>query len=48
MGLFGSGNTMNMIHQDGLPGYSKGTAITMTLNESAMTLTFKARSIQKP
>lgn len=27
MGLFGSGNTMNMIHQDGLPGYSKGTAM---------------------
>lgn len=48
MGLFGSGNTMNMIHQEGLPGYSKGTAIAMTLNESTMTLTFKARALKKP
>ena len=48
MGLFGSGNTMNMIHQDGLPGYSKGTAITMTLNEVEKCLIFKARVFKNP
>lgn len=34
MALFGKGNTMNMIHEEGLPGYTRGTAITMTLDES--------------
>lgn len=48
MGLFGSGNTMNMNHQDGLPGYSKGTAISVTLDESAKAIIFKARALRKP
>ena len=48
MGLFGSGNTMNMNHQDGLPGYGKGTAVSMTLDESAEVIIFKARVLKKP
>lgn len=48
MGLFGKGNTMNMGHEDGLPGYSKGTAITMTLDEASRSLIFKARALKKP
>lgn len=48
MGLFRSGNTMNMNHQEGLPGYGKGTAVSMTLDESAGTIIFKARALKKP
>lgn len=48
MGLFGKGNTMNMIHIEGLPGYTKGTAITFTLDEGAKCLVFKARAFKKP
>ncbi len=48
MALFGKGNTMNMIHQEGLPGYSKEAAITMTLDESIRCLVFKARVLKKP
>lgn len=48
MGLFGKGNTMNMIHEEGLPGYARGTAITMTLDEAAKCLIFKARVFKNP
>lgn len=43
MSIFGSGNTLNMIHQDGLPGYAPKVAITMTLDEDRGFLIFKSR-----
>ncbi len=39
---------MNMIHIEGLPGYTKGTAITFTLDEGVKCLVFKARAFKKP
>lgn len=46
MGLFGKGNTMNMIHLEGLPGFGKGYATTMTLDEEHQCLQFKARAFK--
>lgn len=46
MGLFGKCNTMNMIHLEGLPGFGKGYATTMTLDEEHQCLQFKARAFK--
>ena len=46
MGLFGKGNTMNMIHLEGLPGFGKGYATAMTLDEEHQCLQFKARAFK--
>lgn len=48
MAIFGKGNTMNMTHHEGLPGYTDRTAITMTLDEENRCLTFNARALKKP
>lgn len=48
MGLFGKGNVLNLSHLDGLPGYTKGTAVTMELDEENRCLIFKARAFKKP
>lgn len=47
MGLFGKGNILNMMHHEGLPGYSDKTAITMELDEENRCLIFKARAFKK-
>ena len=43
MPIFGKGNTLNLIHQDGLPGYAPKAAITLTLDEERRCLIFKPR-----
>ncbi len=48
MAIFGKGNTMNMIHHEGLPGYTDKTAITMKLDEENCCLIFRARALKKP
>lgn len=44
MPIFGKGNTLNLIHQDGLPGYTPKAAISLTLDEEHRCLIFKARA----
>ena len=46
MGLFGKGNTMNMTHDEGLPGFGKGFATAMTLDEENRCLVFTARAFK--
>lgn len=46
MGLFGKGNTMNMIHFEGLPGFENNYATAMTLDEEKMCLRFVARAFK--
>lgn len=48
MAIFGKGNTMNMTHHEGLPGYTDKTAITMELDEGNRCLVFRARALKKP
>lgn len=46
MGLFAKGNTMYMIHFEGLPGFGKNYAISMALDEEKNCLRFKARAFK--
>lgn len=48
MSLFGKGNTLNLIHHEGLPGYADKTAVTMELDEENRCLIFNARAFKKP
>lgn len=43
MALFGSGNILNMVHMEGLPGYGPDVAIEMELDEENQCLKFRAR-----
>jgi hypothetical protein len=46
MGLFGKGKIMNMVHCEGLPGFNKGYATSMELDEENQCLKFKARAFK--
>lgn len=51
MSLFAKGNTVNLVHLEGLPGYGSAEAalaITMTFDEENRCLVFKARLGKQP